>query len=340
MKLKDSKQKLKDFWHMLGPGLTTGAADDDPAGIATYSQAGAAYGFKFLWTALLTFPFMAVVQEMCARIGLVTGRGLASVMRTHTPRWVLYVSTGLLFGANTFNIAADLGVMARAVQLLIPANFILLVVGFAVLSLYLEIFTTYKEYAKILKWLTLFLFSYVLTGLIVDINWQDALKATFLPSIELDRNAIILLTAILGTTISPYLFFWQTSQEVEAQIEEGKTTIKSREVLTTPNEIRKMRVDVWWGMLLSNLVMFFIIAVCAATLFTNGITNIEDASQAALALKPLAGNFSYLLFTLGIIGTGMLAIPVLAGSSSYAISEALGWREGLYRKFKQAHAFY
>jgi Mn2+/Fe2+ NRAMP family transporter len=216
----------------------------------------------------------------------------------------------------------------------------LLVIGFAVISLYLQIFTTYKSYARVLKWLALVLLSYVLTGMIIDINWHDVFFHLFVPTIQFNKSALILLVAVLGTTISPYLFFWQTSQEVELQILEGKTTVKEREEMTSPADIRRMRVDVWGGMFLSNLVMFFIIVVCGATLYSNGITEIKDASQAALALKPLAGQGAYLLFTLGIIGTGMLAVPILAGSSSYAISESFGWKEGLYRKFKQAYAFY
>ncbi len=338
--LKKTHNKVKEYWHMLGPGLTTGAADDDPSGIATYSQAGAGFGFKFLWTALLTFPFMAVVQEMCARIGMVTGRGLAGAIRHHYPKPILYVCALLLLVANTFNLGADLGMMAKAVQLLVPVNFGLLVVAFAVLSLYLQIFTSYKSYARILKWLALVLLSYVLSALAVDIDWPSAMRHLWSLDLRLNKQGVILLTAILGTTISPYLFFWQTSQEVELQIEEGKTTVEERAAVTTAQEVHEMRVDVWGGMFLSNVVMFFIIAVCAATLFTHGITQITDPAQAALALKPLAGNFAYLLFTIGIIGTGLLAVPVLAGSSSYAISEAFGWREGLYRKFSQGHAFY
>ncbi len=340
MKPNDSKPKLESYWHMLGPGLTTGAADDDPSGIATYSQAGAQFGFQFLWTALFTFPFMAIIQEMCARIGIVTGRGLASALRKHYPRWVLFVSAGLLFVANTFNIGADLGVMAQAVRLLAPVDFYAAVIFFGLLSLVLEIFTTYKSYAQVLKWFVLALFAYVLTGFIVPIDWIDAFKHLAIPELSWDKDSLILLTAILGTTVSPYLFFWQTSQEVEEQILDGKTTLKQREATTPPADIRRMRFDVWWGMLLSNLVMFFIIVVCAATLFNSGIQNIGSAADAAAALKPLAGNLASLLFTLGIVGTGLLAIPVLAGASSYAITEAFGWREGLYRNFKQAYAFY
>lgn len=334
-------KKAREYWHTLGPGLTTGAADDDPSGIGTYSQTGAAYGFQLLWLALFTFPLMAVIQEMCARIGLVTGRGLAANIRHYFPRWVLYLCTLLLFGANSFNIGADLGAMAKAAQLLAPnLNFILLIAGFTVLSLGLQIFTPYERYAKYLKWLALVLLSYIFSALSVKLDFQKLLTNTVLPSLTLSKDQIFLICGILGTTISPYLFFWQTSQEVEEQILEGKTTIKLRQDETTDHEIKEMRTDVWSGMFLSNLVMFFIIAACAATLFSQGITNIQSAADAAAALKPIAGEEAYLLFTLGIIGTGLLAVPVLAGSASYAISESFGWKYGLYRKLGQAHAFY
>jgi NRAMP (natural resistance-associated macrophage protein)-like metal ion transporter len=334
-------KQAKAYWHMLGPGLTTGASDDDPSGIATYSQAGSRYGFQLLWMATLTFPLMAVVQEMCARIGLVTGRGLAANIRLHYPRWVLYTCAILLFAANSFNIGADLGAMAQATQLLFPqVSFSLVVIMFAVVSVFMQIYFSYGQYAKYLKWLALILFSYIASSLVIGLDWTDAVSHAIIPSITWSREQIILICAILGTTISPYLFFWQTSQEVEEQILEGKTSIKSRVDEINPKEIRKMRIDVWSGMFLSNLVMFFIIAASGATLYVNGITNIETAADAALALKPFAGNFAYLLFSIGIIGTGLLAVPVLAGSASYALSESFGWKEGLYRKFKQAHAFY
>lgn len=340
-KSETKTRQIKGYWNMLGPGLTTGAADDDPSGITTYSQAGAQFGYRMLWTAGLTFPFMAVVQEMCARIGLVTGRGLASAIRHHYPKWVLYTAAVLLFVSNTFNIGADLGMMARATQLLAPGlPALVLVIIFALVSLWMQIVLSYKKYAKYLKWLALVLFVYVFTAFVVEINWGKALANAIVPHISFARDEVLLLVAVLGTTISPYLFFWQTSQEVEEQIMEGKTTIAQREIITTGAEIKKMRVDVWSGMFLSNLVMFFIIAVCASTLFEHGVTEISDPAQAATALRPLVGNAAYLFFTLGIIGTGLLAVPVLAGSSSYAISESFGWREGLYRKFRQAHAFY
>ena len=339
-KIQKSETKVKQFWHMLGPGLTTGAADDDPSGITTYSQAGASFGYKLLWTAGLTFPLMAVVQEMCARLGLVTGRGLAASIRTHYPKWVLYTTAAMLLVANTFNIGADLGMMAHATKLLVPINASVLVVLFAAGTLWMQIALSYKKYAQWLKWLAMILFVYVFAAFVSHIDWKQVLSATFVPRFSFNKDEVLILVAVLGTTISPYLFFWQTSQEVEEQIMDGKTTIRQRAEITTPADIKKMRIDVWSGMLLSNVVMFFIIAVCAATLFSQGLTTITDPAEAAAALKPLVGNAAYLFFTLGIIGTGLLAVPVLAGSSSYAISESFGWREGLYRKFKQAHAFY
>ena len=333
-------QRAKNYWYLLGPGLTTGAADDDPSGIGTYSQTGAQYGFQLLWLAPITFPMMAIVQEMCARIGLVTGRGLAGNIRVHFPRWVLYSSTLLLFAANTFNIGADLGAMAAATKILIPElDTALLVIGFAMLSLLLQIFTPYARYARYLKWLALVLLAYVASALLAHLNWSEVLTSTVVPRITFNKDQFLLICAILGTTISPYLFFWQTSQEVEEEIAIGLTTIAARKV-TSHEDVKKMRADVWSGMFLSNLVMFFIIAACGALLFKHGITNITTAADAARALQPFAGPASYLLFALGIIGMGLLAIPVLAGSSSYALSESLGWREGLGRKLKQAYAFY
>ncbi len=332
--------KKESYLTKLGPGLITGAADDDPSGIATYSQAGAQYGTGLLWLAAWTFPLMAIVQEMCARIALVTGQGLAANIKHTYSKKILYVCTILLFIANTLNIGADLGAMAKAVQLLAPkASFIFLVIFIGIVGLLLQVFVPYKKYAKYLKWLVVALFSYIVTGLIIHMNWGELLYNGIIPHITFSKAQILLITAVLGTTISPYLFFWQTSQEVEEEIAQGKKTIKSRKG-TSPEELKKMRIDVWSGMFLSNLVMFFIIAVCSQTLFVNGITNIATASDAALALKPFAGSFATILFTIGIVGTGMLAIPILAGSTSYAISECFGWKEGLYRKLNQARAFY
>ena len=333
--------KAKDYWQMLGPGLTTGAADDDPSGIVSYTQAGASYGYNFLWTSVLTFPLMAIVQEMCARIGIVTGRGLAGSIRRHYSKRVLYIIAALLFVANTFNIGADLVIMGQVGHLLFTKFAAeIYIFLFAIISLLLQIFTSYKDYAKYLKWLALLLASYIISTFLIHVDWADVVRKSIVPHISWDRDFLFILTAIVGTTISPYLFFWQTSQEVEEQILAGKKTIKSRMAVTTKEDIKKMRVDVWSGMLVSNVVMFFIIVASAATLFASGHTGATDALTAAQALKPLAGNAAFFLFSLGIIGTGMLAIPVLAGSSSYAITESLGLREGLYRKFKQAHAFY
>lgn len=334
-------KKGEDYWHMLGPGLTTGASDDDPSGIATYSQTGAQFGYHFLWLSAWTFPLAAIVQEMCARIGLVTGRGLAGNIRVHFNRRILYICAVLLFAANAVNIGADLGAMAKAAQLLNPKlNFSFLVVGFTFLSLFLQIFTPYVRYARYLKWLAMVLLAYVFSALLAHLNWHNVATHAFIPHIEFNKKQLVLLCAILGTTISPYLFFWQTSQEVEEQILRGKATLRERRTATAPADVKSMRIDVWSGMFLSQIVMFFIIAACGGILFPNGITNITSAAQAAEALRPFAGNATYFLFALGIIGTGMLAIPVLAGSSSYTISESFRWREGLYRNLRQAYAFY
>jgi len=333
-------QGTKRFWDKLGPGLTTGASDDDPSGIATYSQAGAQFGFHFLWLSVWTFPLMSVVQEMCARIGIVTGRGLAGNIRVFFPKKILYICTLLLFVANAINIGADLGAMAKGVQLLYPqANFAFLVVGFAVFSVLLQIFTPYGRYARYLKWLALILLSYVASSILAHLNWSEILHQAYIPHFNFTKDEIFLVCAVLGTTISPYLFFWQTSQEVEEQILQGKTTVRSRRH-TDKSDIRGMRIDVWSGMLLSNIVMFFIIAACGGILFKQGITHIETAAQAAEALRPFAGDATYFLFAIGLIGTGLLAIPVLAGSTSYALAESFRWKEGLYQNLQQAYAFY
>lgn len=331
----------EEYWNTLGPGLVTGASDDDPSGIATYSQAGAQYGPQLLWLSWFTFPLMAVVQEMCARIGVVTGHGLAANIRHNYPKWTLYLITSLLFIANTFNIGADLGVMAKGVQLVVPhANFVFLIIGLGAVSLLLQIFTTYARYAKYLKYLAFVLLAYIFSALMSHMNWSEILHHSFIPSITFSKDQIFLICAILGTTISPYLFFWQTSQEVEEQNLKGRENEANWHQPVYKKEIRHIRSDVWSGMFFSNLVMFFIIAACASTLFANGITNITSAADAALALRPLAGDFAFFLFAIGIVGTGMLAIPVLAGSTSYAISESFGWKHGLYRKLKEAYSFY
>ncbi len=333
-------RRAKEYWKTLGPGLTTGAADDDPSGIATYSQAGAKYGPQLIWLALFTYPFMATVQEMCARIGIVSGQGLAANIRKHFSPGALYVATGLLFFANTLNIAADLGAMAAASRLLLPnIGFGVLVIVFALVSLMLQIFTSYAQYAKYLKYLTFVLLSYVVVAFSVNLDWSDVLRHTFIPSLTFSKEQIFLICAVLGTTISPYLFFWQTSQEVEEDILRGETTVAARRSQVSPEALKSMRIDVWSGMAFSNLISFFIFAACAGTLYVNGITDIATADQAASALKPF-GEFAFFLFALGIVGTGLLAVPVFAGSTAYALSESFGWKNGLYRKLKHAHAFY
>ncbi len=333
-------KRAKEYWKTLGPGLTTGAADDDPSGIATYSQAGAKYGLQLIWLSLFTYPLMATVQEMCARIGLVSGQGLAANIRKHYSPRALYLATGLLFFANTLNIAADLGAMAAASRLLLPnVGFGALVILFAVVSLLLQIFTSYAQYAKYLKYLTFVLLSYVVVAFSVSLDWSDVLRHTFIPSLTFSKEQIFLICAVLGTTISPYLFFWQTSQEVEEDILRGETTIALRRAQVNPEALKSMRIDVWSGMAFSNLISFFIFAACAGTLYANGITDIATADQAASALKPF-GDFAFFLFALGIIGTGLLAVPIFAGSTAYALSESFGWKSGLYRKLNQAHAFY
>lgn len=334
-------KRARSYWMSLGPGLVTGAADDDPSGIATYSQQGAQTGFQLLWLALYTFPLMAIVQEMCARIGLATGRGLAGNIRINYSRKFMYSCAILLFIANTFNIGADLGAMAKGAQLFMPHfSFTPLVIFFTLFMLLVQIYTPYERYARYLKWLVLVLFSYIATGLIVNIDPKQLLYHAFIPVITFSSSQLILITAILGTTISPYLFFWQTSHEVEEEILHGKTSLRLRQEAVSDKEVKSMRIDVWSGMFVSNLVMFFIVATCAAVLFPHGITNINTAEDAALALKPLAGNNAFILFGIGIIGTGLLAVPILAGSAAYTVAESFHWKQGLYRKLKNARSFY
>jgi NRAMP (natural resistance-associated macrophage protein)-like metal ion transporter len=332
------------YWGTLGPGLTTGAADDDPSGIATYSQTGAKYGFKLLWLSLFTFPLMAIVQEMCARIGLVTGKGLAANIRERYPTKIIFICTALLLIANVFNIGADLGAMATSTQLIFPKfGFIMPLLFFTVLSLGLQIFTKYPQYAKYLKYLSFTLFSYIFVVLIIkNLDWSEILRNTIIPSLTFSKDLILLVCAVLGTTISPYLFFWQSSNEVEEIRNRKEQMISKKTVdgIEFKRGVREMRIDVWSGMFVSNLIMFFIIAATATTLFSHGITNIKTASDAAEALRPLAGDQAYLLFTLGIVGSGLLAVPILAGSASYALSESIRAKVGLNYKFREAPIFY
>lgn len=339
--MKKFWRKFKHLTHIIGPGLTTGAADDDPSGIATYTQMGAKYGFNMLWMAPFLYPFMSVVQEMCARIGLATGRGLASNIKKHYSAKVLFFVTLFLFIANVFNIGANLGAMAEVSQLIFPKlNFVFLIFFFAFFSLVLQVFIPYKKYSKYLKYLAFILIAYILAAFFIDIAWGDVWSNVFHPNLSFNKETVLLVCAAFGTTISPYLFFWQTDQEVEEKISLGEKTPEEIEEKTSTQDISDMRVDTWFGMLASNTVMFFIILVAGATLHQNGIFNIDTAAQGAEALRPFAGPYAFLLFTIGIIGTGLLSVPVLAGGASYAISEALEWRHGLYRNFKDALSFY
>jgi len=329
---------LKRSFAILGPGLITGAADDDPSGISTYSVAGAAYGYSTLWIALLTFPLMASIQLMCARLGMVTGRGLAASVRMHYPRWVLWGSCSILVVANIINIGADLGGMAEATQLITGIRALIWIPVYAMLIIGLLIWSSYKLITRIFKWMTLVLFAYVFASFYAHVDWRHALAVTFVPHLEWSRGFRAVLVAILGTTISPYLFFWQAAEEVE----EGRT--KGRGLADRKNataaDLRSARADTMVGMFFSNFIMYFIILTTAATLHAHGQTDITTARQAAEALRPLAGNGAYLLFTLGLIGTGMLGVPVLVGSCAYAVAEGAVWRGSMADKPRSAPKFY
>lgn len=331
---------VRKFFADLGPGLITGAADDDPSGISTYSVAGAAFGYTGLWTALFSFPLMAAVQLMCARLGMVSGQGLAGVIRAHYPRWVLWGSCLLLVVANVFNIGADLGGMANAMQMVTGVRAYFWTPAFAAVIIALLFWTSYRQIVRVFKWLTLVLFAYVIAAFLAHPDWQAVLHYTFLPHFEWNARFVSVLVGILGTTISPYLFFWQAAQEVEVETDMGRTRLAQRRGATV-EELRAARQDVTIGMLFSNLVMYFIILTTAATLNAHGTKDIETAEQAARALLPLAGQGAYWLFTLGLIGTGMLAVPVLAGSCAYAIAEASLWRHAsLNREPRRSKKFY
>ena len=331
--------RVRKFFANLGPGLITGAADDDPSGISTYSVTGASFGYMPLWTALFSFPLMAAVQLMCARLGLVTGRGLAGVVRRHYPRPVLWCACTLLIVANVFNIGADLGGMAEATEMMTGINSHFWTPVYTMLIISLLFFSSYRQIARIFKWLTLVLFAYIAAAFLARPDWGSVLSATFVPHVKWSSAFLATFVGILGTTISPYLFFWQASQEVEDERALGRITVEEREG-ATDEELRVARTDVFTGMFFSNLVMYFIILTTAATLHAHGQINIETAQQAAEALQPLAGKGAYLLFTLGLIGTGMLAVPVLAGSAAYAIAEAKEWTGTLEDRPRLSRKFY
>jgi len=330
----------RGFLAFLGPGLITGASDDDPSGIATYSQVGAQFGYGMTWVMLFSYPLMAAIQEVSARIGRVTGQGIAANIRQYYPRWLLRVIVGLLIVANVINLGADLGAMGDALRLLIGGPSHLYVILFAVGCAALEIFSRYERYVSILKWGTLSLFAYVATVLVVKVSWHDVLMDTILPSFSWRKDYVVAIVAVLGTTISPYLFFWQASEEAEDERTNPEAKPLTEAPEQAPAEIHRIRLDTYVGMGFSNLISLFIIITTAATLNAHGITDIQTSSQAAEALRPIAGAFTFAVFAAGIIGTGMLAIPVLSGSAAYALGEALDWPTGLSRLPLDAKAFY
>jgi Mn2+/Fe2+ NRAMP family transporter len=332
--IRKRARRIRGRGHLrrLGPGLVTGASDDDPSGIGTYSQVGAAMGYGLLWTALVSLPLASAVQETAARLGFVSGKGLASLIRIRFRRPVLYGAVLLVVAANVFNIGADLGAMAASAQLVMPVPFPILLVGFTAIAIILEVFVSYHRYARILRWLTVSLGAYLVVLFVVDVDWAAVLRGTFLPSFDGSRAELAALIAIFGTTISPYLFFWQASEEVEEEAGPPPPITKER--------VRAMRVDVVAGMSSAVLVMFAIMVSSAATLGAHGVTTVQTADQAARALEPIAGSVAGLLFALGVVGTGSLAVPVLAGSTAYAISETVGWDEGPSRKLRKAPGFY
>ncbi len=331
--------RVKRYFKLLGPGLITGASDDDPSGIGTYAVAGAQLGFATLWLALVTFPLMASVQYICAKIGMVSGQGLAGVLRKHYSRKLLYGAVLALVIANAINVGADIGAIAAAINLLVPIPIAAMIVPTALLILTLQIWGSYRLIARVFKWLTLALFAYIASAFFARPGLLEVVKGTFVPTLQFNATFVSTLVAILGTTISPYLFFWQASQEVEEDISMGRKRLWQRRG-ASDLELRYAAVDVNTGMAFSNVVMYFIILSTAATLFKAGKTNINSATDAAQALRPLAGDAASLLLAVGLIGAGFLAVPILSGSSAYAVSEAIGWRFGLEEKPSRAKAFY
>jgi NRAMP (natural resistance-associated macrophage protein)-like metal ion transporter len=334
---RPNRPKLRDI---MGPGLITGASDDDPSGIATYSQAGAQFGYGLGWTLLLTYPLMCAIQLISAQIGRVTGLGLAGNMRKHYPALLLYVLVTLLIVANTINLGADLGAMAAALHLLIDGPIPAYVAAFAIVTVLLEVFMRYSRYASVLRWLTLSLFAYVATVFVVGVPWLTVAHSLVFPRVKLSADYLTVVVAIFGTTISPYLFFWQAGEEVEDEKEDSEAEALVRAPQQAPPQMARMRIDTLVGMGLSNVIALFIMLTTAATLNAHGVSNIQTSSQAAEALRPFAGPFAFAVFALGIIGTGMLAVPVLAGSAAYAVGEAFHWRVGLGQQPRRARAFY
>lgn len=337
----EAPESSDDIWvNKLGPGLITGAADDDPSGIATYSQAGAQFGFNMLWTALLTYPLMVGIQIVSAQIGRVSGHGLATNIRRHYPAWLLYSIVGLLLLANTINIAADIAAMSEALKLLVGGSTHFYALGFGIGSLLLQVFVPYNRYVRVLKWLTLALLAYVGVIFAVHVPWGQVITATFLPHLSWKTGFITTVVAVFGTTISPYLFFWQTSQEVEDELADPQAQPLKYAPQQAHANFRRIKLDTHIGMAFSNLIAYFIILTTAVTLHQHGVTDIQTSAQAASALRPIAGEFAFLLFSVGIIGTGLLAVPVLAGSAAYAMAGAFNWRNSLELKPSMAKKFY
>ncbi len=334
------KATIRDWMRQLGPGLITGAADDDPSGIATYSQAGAQFGLLTLWTVVFTYPLMVGIQMVSARIGRVTGHGLASNIRSHFPRPIVYCVVGLLVIANTINIAADIAAMGDALRLLIGGPSHIYAVVFGVVSLLLQVFLTYQRYVRYLKWLTLALLAYVVMVLTVNTPWHEILAHAVVPHFALTKEYLTVVVAVFGTTISPYLFFWQASQEVEEINADPNAYALTKSADGAQKHLRRIKIDTYIGMGFSNIVAFCIILATAGTLHVAGVTNIETSAQAAEALRPIAGDAAFLVFSLGIIGTGLIAVPVLAGSAAYAVTETFEWKRGLDLKLLEAREFY
>ena len=330
---------IKRFLNRLGPGLITGASDDDPSGIGTYSQAGAALGFATLWTAIVTLPLMVVVQHICAKIGMVSGRGLAGVLHRYYPRWLLYPAVIGLVVANTINAGADISAISAAVNMFVPVPISVMVVPIALAIVMLQIWGSYRLIVKVFKWLTLSLFAYVIAAFLARPDWSEVTRATFFPQIQFTGEYITTIVAILGTTISPYLFFWEASEEVEEEKSEGRARLTQR-LGATDDEIRREKVDTVVGMLFCNVVFYFVILAAGATLHVSGKTDIQSATDAAQALRPLAGSLATVLFAVGLIGAGLLAVPVLTGSAAYAVAETFGWPSGLDEKPRHAAKFY
>jgi Mn2+/Fe2+ NRAMP family transporter len=328
------------FADVLGPGLITGASDDDPSGIATYAQAGAAFGYALSWTLLLTYPLMCAIQMISAEIGRVTGKGIAANMRRYYSPYLLYALVGLLVLANVINIGADLGAMAAALQLILPGPQSLYVAAFALLTVVLEVFMRYARYVSVLRWLTLSLLAYVATVFVVGVPWGTVAYHLVVPHVEWTAAYFTMVVAIFGTTISPYLFFWQASEEVEDVKEDPAAEPILEAPAQAPRQLARIRLDTMVGMGASNIIALFIVLTTAATLNAHGVTNVETSADAAKALKPIAGNLAFVVFALGIVGTGLLAVPVLAGSAAYALGETLGWRIGLAERARRAPAFY